>query len=172
MFAQLSIAQREYDLDREQYLQTFKPLRDQAVEISDISRAAYNEGGLDLVRLLDAERVRVEAEVSWVQALENYHQSVVSLEYARGYIRESQSNLFRIHCPMHRIADRLSGQPPNQATANDSKPADPGEVVISPAEQSAQKIEVQAVQMRDLPAVLSLPGHIALPDNATWRVAC
>jgi len=24
--------------------------------------------------------------------------------------------------------------------------------------------------MRDLPAVLSLPGHIALPDNATWRV--
>ena len=64
MFAQLSIAQREYDLDREQYLQTFKPLRDQAVEISDISRAAYNEGGLDLVRLLDAERVRVEAEVS------------------------------------------------------------------------------------------------------------
>ena len=84
LFAQLSIAQREYDLDREQYLQTFKPLLDQAVEISDISRAAYNEGGLDLVRLLDAERVRVEAEVSWVQALENYHQSVVSLEYAEG----------------------------------------------------------------------------------------
>jgi outer membrane protein, heavy metal efflux system len=82
--AQLSIAQREYKLDREQYLQTFRPLRDQAVEISDISRAAYNGGGLDLVRLLDAERVRVEAEVSWVQALENYHQSVVSLEYAEG----------------------------------------------------------------------------------------
>jgi outer membrane protein, heavy metal efflux system len=84
LFAQLSIAQREYDLDREQYLKTFQPLRDQAVEISDISRAAYNEGGLDLLRLLDAERVRIEAEVSWVQALENYHQSVVSLEYAEG----------------------------------------------------------------------------------------
>jgi cobalt-zinc-cadmium efflux system membrane fusion protein len=42
--------------------------------------------------------------------------------------------------------------------------------VISSAEQLAQKIEVQAVQIRDLPAVLSLPGHIALPDNATWRV--
>jgi outer membrane protein, heavy metal efflux system len=82
--AQLSIAQREYDMEREQYLHTFKPLRDQAVEISDISRAAYNEGGLDLVRLLDAERVRIEAEVSWVQALESYHQSVVALEYAEG----------------------------------------------------------------------------------------
>ena len=81
---QLAIAQREYDLDREQYVQTFKPLRDQAVEISDISRAAYKEGGLDLVRLLDAERVRIDAEVSWAQALENYHQSVVSLEYAEG----------------------------------------------------------------------------------------
>jgi outer membrane protein, heavy metal efflux system len=82
--AQLSIAQREYDLEREQYFNTSKPLRDQAVEISNISRAAYNEGGLDLVRLLDAERVRIEAEVSWVQALESYHQSVVSLEYAEG----------------------------------------------------------------------------------------
>jgi outer membrane protein TolC len=84
LVSQLSIAQREYDLEREQYLQTFKPLRDQAIEISNISRAAYNEGGLDLVRLLDAERVRVEAEVTWVQALEAYHQSVVALEYAEG----------------------------------------------------------------------------------------
>ncbi len=42
--------------------------------------------------------------------------------------------------------------------------------MISPAEQIAQRIEVQAVQIRDLPAVLSLPGRIALPDNATWRV--
>ena len=82
--AQLSIAQREYELDREQYIDTFKPLRDQAVQISDITRAAYNEGGLDLVRLLDAERVRIEAEVSWVEALESYHQSVVALEYAEG----------------------------------------------------------------------------------------
>jgi outer membrane protein, heavy metal efflux system len=82
--AQLSIAQRQYDFDREQYVQTFKPLRDQAVDIADISRAAYKEGGLDLVRLLDAERARIDAEVSWVQALENYHQSVVSLEYAEG----------------------------------------------------------------------------------------
>ena len=82
--AQLSIAEREYELDREQYLDTFRPLRDQAIQISDITRAAYNEGGLDLVRLLDAERVRIEAEVSSVEALESYHQSVVALEYAEG----------------------------------------------------------------------------------------
>ena len=82
--SQLSISRREYELKREEYLETFKPLRDQAIEISEISRAAYQEGGLDLVRLLDAERVRVEAEVSWVQALEGYHQSVVALEYAAG----------------------------------------------------------------------------------------
>jgi membrane fusion protein, heavy metal efflux system len=63
-----------------------------------------------------------------------------------------------------------SRQPANEASAKDSVPTTQGEVVISPAGQLAQKIEVQAVQMRDLPAVLSLPGHIALPDNATWRV--
>jgi membrane fusion protein, heavy metal efflux system len=61
-------------------------------------------------------------------------------------------------------------QPADELPAKTSVPRTPGEVVISPAEQSAQRIDVQAVQIRDLPAVLSLPGHIALPDNATWRV--
>jgi multidrug efflux pump subunit AcrA (membrane-fusion protein) len=43
-------------------------------------------------------------------------------------------------------------------------------VVISPSEQAGQKIEVQAVRMSDLYGVLRLPGHIALPDNGSWRV--
>ena len=87
LLSELSIARREYELRRDQYSQTFKPLRDQAVEISDITRAAYREGGLDLVRLLDAERLRIEAEISRVAALGRYHQSVVALEYAEGVAR-------------------------------------------------------------------------------------
>ena len=61
-------------------------------------------------------------------------------------------------------------QPADEPNARTSAPSTPGEVVISPAEQVAQRIEVQTVEMRDLPAVLSLPGRIALPDNATFRV--
>jgi cobalt-zinc-cadmium efflux system outer membrane protein len=56
--AELALAQREYEMRREQYLQTFKPLREQAIQISNISRDAYQAGGLDLLRLLDAERAR------------------------------------------------------------------------------------------------------------------
>ena len=82
--AELGIAQREYEMRREQYLQTFKPLREQAIEISDISRAAYQAGGLDLLRLLDAERARVEAELSYVRALEGFHLGVAALNYAEG----------------------------------------------------------------------------------------
>ena len=82
--AELGLAQREYEMRREQYVQTFKPLREQAIEISNISRAAYEAGGLDLLRLLDAERARVDAELSYVRALEGFHLSVVSLNYAEG----------------------------------------------------------------------------------------
>jgi outer membrane protein, heavy metal efflux system len=85
--SELAIAKREYEMRRDQYNQTFRPLRDQAVQISDISRAAYREGGLDLVRLLDAERLRIEAEISRVAALARYHLSVVALEYAEGVER-------------------------------------------------------------------------------------
>lgn len=82
--SELKLSEREFVFERDEYEKTFKPLHDQAIEISDITRAAYREGGLDLLRLLDAERLRIEAEVSWVDALESYHQSVVSLEYAEG----------------------------------------------------------------------------------------
>jgi cobalt-zinc-cadmium efflux system outer membrane protein len=82
--AELTLAQREYEMRREQYLQVFKPLRNQAVEISDISRAAYQAGGLDLLRLLDAERARVDAQLSYVRALEGFHLSVAALNYAEG----------------------------------------------------------------------------------------
>jgi cobalt-zinc-cadmium efflux system outer membrane protein len=82
--AELALAQREYEMRREQYLQTFKPLREQAIEISGISRAAYEAGGLDLLRLLDAERARVDAELSYVRALEGFHLSVAALNYAEG----------------------------------------------------------------------------------------
>jgi outer membrane protein TolC len=82
--AELDLAQREYQMRREQYLQTFKPLREQAIEISNISRAAYEAGGLDLLRFLDAERARVDAELSYVRALEGFHLSVAALNYAEG----------------------------------------------------------------------------------------
>lgn len=82
--SELELAQRDYVMRREQYLRTFKPLREQALEISDISRAAYRAGGLDLLRLLDAERARVEAELSYVRALEGFHLSVAALNYAEG----------------------------------------------------------------------------------------
>jgi outer membrane protein TolC len=85
--SEVTLARQEYQMRRDQYLQTFRPLLDRAVEISDISRAAYREGGLDLVRLLDAERLRIEAQISWVNALLSYHQSVMALEYAEGVER-------------------------------------------------------------------------------------
>jgi outer membrane protein TolC len=82
--AQLTLAQREFEIRREQYLQIFKPLREQAIEISNISRAAYQAGGLDLLRLLDAERARVDSELSYVRSLEGFHLSVAALNYAEG----------------------------------------------------------------------------------------
>lgn len=84
LLAELAIARKEYELRREQFSNIFRPLRDEAVEISGISRAAYQAGGLDLIRLLDAEKTRIDAELSYVRALESYHVSVAELNYAEG----------------------------------------------------------------------------------------
>lgn len=79
-----SLARSEYEMRREQVSSVFGPMRDRAVQIADISRAAYKEGGLDLLRLLDAERLRIDTQVAWVEALSEYHESVIEFEKAQG----------------------------------------------------------------------------------------
>jgi outer membrane protein TolC len=56
----------------------------QAAESARISRAAYREGGWDLLRLLDAERLRIETQSLYYQALAEYRQSIAELETAMG----------------------------------------------------------------------------------------
>jgi cobalt-zinc-cadmium efflux system outer membrane protein len=80
----LALARMSYEMWRRQVTDRYRPLLDQAVDIANISRAGYREGGIDLLRLLDAEKLRVDTQSAWVEALGNYHQSVVSLEYAEG----------------------------------------------------------------------------------------
>jgi outer membrane protein, heavy metal efflux system len=80
----LALARMSYETWKRQVTDHYRPLLEQAVDIANISRAAYREGGTDLLRLLDAERLRVDTQSAWVEALGNYHQSVLSLEYAEG----------------------------------------------------------------------------------------
>ena len=80
----LALARMAYDTWKRQISDRYRPLLDQAIDIANISRAAYREGGTDLLRLLDAEKLRVDTQSAWVEALGNYHQSVLSLEYAEG----------------------------------------------------------------------------------------
>ena len=82
--ADLALARMAYDTWRRQVTERYQPILSQAVDIADISRAAYREGGIDLLRLLDAEKLRVDVQNSWMETLGNYHQSVLSLEYAEG----------------------------------------------------------------------------------------
>jgi cobalt-zinc-cadmium efflux system outer membrane protein len=82
--SEAALARKEYEARLQQARDIFGPLHQQADQISDISRSAYREEGLDLLRLLDAERFRVEAQLAWLRALTDYHKSVVNLERAEG----------------------------------------------------------------------------------------
>jgi cobalt-zinc-cadmium efflux system outer membrane protein len=82
--SELAIAKREYEAVRRQIESSLRPMRDQALQISEISRAAYKEGGLDLLRLIDAEQVRVDAQLTLLRALNEYHRAVAGLELAEG----------------------------------------------------------------------------------------
>ena len=79
-----ALARREYEGRLKQVRTIFGPMRDRAAQIADISRAAYKEGGLELLRLLDSEKLRVDTQLAWVDAALEYHKSVIELERAEG----------------------------------------------------------------------------------------
>jgi cobalt-zinc-cadmium efflux system outer membrane protein len=77
-------ALQEYELRRAEFLNALQPLREHAANISQIAAAAYAEGGTDLLRLLDAERTRLDAELAWARGMVEYRQSIARLEAAEG----------------------------------------------------------------------------------------
>jgi len=77
-------ALQEYEMRRTEFLTALQPLREHAATISQIASAAYAEGAVDLLRLLDAERARLDAELAWTRGLADYRQSIVKLEAAEG----------------------------------------------------------------------------------------
>jgi len=85
--AEYQSALQEYQARHTELLNELGPLREHAAEIASIASAAYAEGGTDLLRLLDAERSRLDAELAWTRGMVDYRQSIDRLEAAEGVIQ-------------------------------------------------------------------------------------
>lgn len=84
VLAEAEAALESYRVYRRQLESTLPVLRQQAQQTATIAEAAYREGGTDLLRLLDAQRVRIEARQLYMEARVNYEIAIVELEQALG----------------------------------------------------------------------------------------
>jgi cobalt-zinc-cadmium efflux system outer membrane protein len=82
--AEYESALQEFRMRRDQATSNLDPLRRQAVELAQIANAAYAEGGTDLLRLLDAQRARIDADLAWARGMTEYRQSIARLQAAEG----------------------------------------------------------------------------------------
>lgn len=82
--AEIAAAQRDVETRRLRIASLLSTSLAGANESVEIARAAYREGGTDLLRLLDAERTHIELEVLNVRMLTEYRQSLVTLETVLG----------------------------------------------------------------------------------------
>jgi outer membrane protein TolC len=83
----VELARQEFEMRRTEVTATLQPLREHAQSIADIARAAYAQSGIDLLRLLDAERLRLDADLAWVDEMVAFQQSRVNLDAAEGVSR-------------------------------------------------------------------------------------
>jgi outer membrane protein TolC len=82
--SELATAQKDYESRRQLLDETLRPMRDRAQEVYKISDAAYREGGTDILRLLDAERARIDTQLLYIRTLTDYQLSAVALRAAEG----------------------------------------------------------------------------------------
>ena len=75
---------QDYENRQKLLSETLRPMRDRADEVYKIADAAYREGGSDILRLLDAERTRLEAQLAYTRMLSDLQQSAVAVAAAQG----------------------------------------------------------------------------------------
>jgi outer membrane protein TolC len=82
--AEVQAAQTDYRIRLNEVIGSLRHALDQAGETNRIAEAAYRAGGSDLLRLLDARRVRIESQVDYSRALIELRQSESALRVALG----------------------------------------------------------------------------------------
>jgi cobalt-zinc-cadmium efflux system outer membrane protein len=82
--ADVAMAQQEYETRLRQLKDHLQPLVDKSRESARIALGAYREGGFDLLRYLDAERARIEAEAAYVRGIGDVEQSALNLRLVQG----------------------------------------------------------------------------------------
>ena len=82
--ADVEAATHNFQREQEMVVQTLPELRTHAQQNLDILTEAYRLGGVDLLRYIDAERTRIEVEVTALRTLAEYQQSVLRLQLAYG----------------------------------------------------------------------------------------
>lgn len=82
--AELETASKDYEARQKLLEETLRPMRERADEVYRIVDAAYRETGSDILRLLDAERIKIETDVMFTRALSELQQSAVALQAAQG----------------------------------------------------------------------------------------
>ncbi len=82
--AEVDAALAEYKLKQDVVGKALPAMVENARESLRIVTLAWKEGGVDILRLMDAQRVHVEAELQYVRAQADYQQSALQLAIAVG----------------------------------------------------------------------------------------
>jgi cobalt-zinc-cadmium efflux system outer membrane protein len=85
--SEVEIASSDYESHQKLVAETLRPMRDKAEEVFRIADAAYREGGSDILRLLDAERTKIEARLAYTRSLTELQQSAITLATAQGNLQ-------------------------------------------------------------------------------------
>ncbi len=85
--SELEAAMKDYDASQKLLTEILRPMRDRADEVFKIAEAAYREGASDILKLLDAERIKIDTQLAYTRGLFEVRQSAVAIATAQGALQ-------------------------------------------------------------------------------------
>jgi len=88
MAARTEVAALKAEYEQKQRIvnELLPKMRDQSAETIRIADAVYREGASDLLRLLDAQKTRLQTEALYIHSLSDYRQAALNLQIALGML--------------------------------------------------------------------------------------
>lgn len=173
----LATAQKDYESRKRLLDETLRAMRDRAQEVYKISDAAYREGSTDILRLLDAERARIDPQMLYIRTLTDSAQCGCLANRGRNLAMKRLLFIVIISivfwsCQSESNSQSQPAPPPTGSKRSAAQSAKPeaGLITLDETEEKSAHIVVEQIQPKNVTQSISAPGQLVVNEDRTWRV--
>ena len=165
----LESAMKDYESRQSFWPKRFAPCATGQTRCSELPMPPIAKGGSDILRLLDAERTKIETQLAYTRSFSNFSRALLPLRPRKETCHENSFDRRRLHRPL-RLRAKKPAQAPPEAAQKPKEKENASTITLDQTAQQKAHIVVATVKAKDVAQSLTAPGQLTVNEDQTWRV--